>query len=102
MRKPYVPRSKMKVALKKDWPYSSDYGHTYIPLVTLTSGVELARVSIPDVGLNSIKQRQALIKSLKFARHLFYIHNQAVERKLAENRRIKAAIQKVKQEGKQA
>lgn len=70
--------------------------------MTLTSGVELARVSIPDVGLNSIKQRQALIKSLKFARHLVYIHNQAVEQKLADNRRIKATIKKVKQEGKQA
>lgn len=96
MRKPAVPNVKVKIAPKIDWPTKGGY-HSGIPMTNL-SGSKVLTVWIQD-GESNYSSRVAA--ALRLARHLTYIHNQAVEQKQRQNRVMKAITLKLKQQGNQ-
>lgn len=67
--------------------------------MTNMSGTKVLTIWIQE-GETSYPSRVAA--ALRMARHLAYIHNQAVEQKLCQNRVLKALTLKLKQQGNQS
>lgn len=101
MRKPSMPMVKLWIPVKSFWPGSPLSGPSAIPIFTMTTGREVITIPIRTSaeGPKSKPGLRALAEALKMARHLVYIHNQVVEAKVKNDRTLRTAARKLKQQG---